>query len=73
MAMTLSTVEQTLLLAAYLRGMPPERYGWISCCDQVVVLSLFYTGDISFEECATGCSGDVPVPPPNDPRGLSFA
>ncbi len=64
MAMTLSTVEQALLLAAYFRGMPPERYGWISCCDQVVVLSLFYTGDISFEECATGCSGDVPVSPP---------
>lgn len=49
--MSLTRVEQSLLLAAFFRGNPPEQDWWTSSCDQVVTLSLFYTGEISFEEC----------------------
>lgn len=49
--MKLSHIEQSLLLAAYFRGNTQTDDRWISCSDQIVVLSLFYTGDISFEQC----------------------
>jgi hypothetical protein len=50
--MSLSRVEQSLILAAYSRGNHPDQVHWSSCCDQVVTLSLFYTGDITPDECA---------------------
>jgi hypothetical protein len=48
----LSTVEESLLLAAYFRGGPPGDHVWTSNSDQILTLSLFYTGDISSEDCA---------------------
>jgi hypothetical protein len=51
-AMRLTSVEQSLVLAAYYRGGNPGEGSWTSNCDQVVTLSLFYTGDISREDCA---------------------
>jgi hypothetical protein len=50
--MQLSTVEQALLLAAYFRGNTLEDGIHSSSCDQVVTLSLFYTGAVTFEDCA---------------------
>jgi hypothetical protein len=49
--MPLAKVEESLLVAAFFRGGNPDDQSWGSNCDQVVTLSLFYTGDISFEEC----------------------
>jgi hypothetical protein len=49
--MPLSTVEESLLVAAYYRGMSPKEHGWVSNSDQIVTLSLFYTGEISSEDC----------------------
>ena len=49
--MTLSRVQQAVLLAAYFRGGDPDEGVWSSSCDQVVMLSLFYSGDISASEC----------------------
>jgi len=43
--MPLTSVEYSLLVGAYFRG------GWTSNSDQIVTLSLFYTGDVSFAEC----------------------
>jgi hypothetical protein len=51
-AMSLTLVEQSLILAAFFRGNPADQGIWSSSCDQVVTLSLFYTGDISETECA---------------------
>jgi hypothetical protein len=48
----MTRIEESLLVAAYYRGGRPEDRGWTSNCDQVVTLSLFYTEDISAEECA---------------------
>ncbi len=48
----LSPVEESLLLAAYFRGGSPDDHVWSSNSDQILTLSLFYTGDISSEECA---------------------
>lgn len=50
--MELTTTEKSIVLAAYFRGMAEEADCWTSNCDQVVTLSLFYTGDLSFDECA---------------------
>lgn len=50
--MALSQTGKSLLVAAYFRGGSPDDQGWGSNCDQVITLSLFYTGDISFEECS---------------------
>ncbi len=47
-----STVEESLLLAAYFRGGSPDDHAWLSNSDQIVTLSLYYTGDISSEDCA---------------------
>lgn len=49
--MLLSRLDQSLLLAAYFRGNTREQPRWTSCCDQIVTLSLFYTGEIDSEEC----------------------
>lgn len=49
--MPLLPIEKTLVVAAYFRGMTQEDSVWISNSDQIVTLSLFYTGDISSEEC----------------------
>jgi hypothetical protein len=51
--MALSSVQNALLLAAYYRGGRHRDGRWISNCDQVVTLSLFYTNDISVAECAS--------------------
>src|SRR5205823_61931 len=52
-AMSLTPIEQSLLLGAYFRGMPDDESGWSSNSDQIVTLSLFYTGDLSPKECAS--------------------
>lgn len=44
-------IHDAIILAAFFRGGDPATFGWISNCDQVVTLSLFYTGDISTGEC----------------------
>ena len=50
--MPLSKTQKSLLVAAYFRGgNPDDGDGWFSNCDQVVTLSLFYTGNMSYEEC----------------------
>ena len=51
--MSLSSIDESLLAAAYFRGgRTPSGIGWSSNTDQVLTLSLFYTGDISAAECA---------------------
>lgn len=50
-AANLSLTEQALLLAAFFRGNPHSQTHWTSSCDQVIALSLFYTGDMSFADC----------------------
>ena len=50
-ATNLSQNEQALLLASFFRGNPLSQTHWTSSCDQVITLSLFYTGHISYEEC----------------------
>ena len=50
-AMNLSDIDNSLLLAAFFRGNTHEQDRWTSCSDQVVTLSLFYTGNISSGEC----------------------
>jgi hypothetical protein len=49
--MHLSSVDQSLLLAAFFRGNTRDQDGWTSSCDQVITLSLFYTGELSADEC----------------------
>ena len=49
--MTLSATDQSLLLAAYFRGNTLDQNHWTSSADQVLTLSLFYTGDITADEC----------------------
>lgn len=49
--MNLSVIDKSLLLAAFFRGNTREQERWTSNSDQVVTLSLFYTGDISSDEC----------------------
>lgn len=46
-----SVVHNSLLLATYFRGNKLEDDRWTSCTDQVLTLSLFYTGDITTDEC----------------------
>lgn len=50
--MPISAVEKSLLVAAYFRGGSSDDSHWTSNSDQIVTLSLFYTGDISSEDCA---------------------
>jgi hypothetical protein len=40
------------LVAAFFRGGGPNDHVWTSNSDQILTLSLFYTGEISSEECA---------------------
>ena len=47
----MTRVQEAILLAAYFRGGNSDAAVWISNCDQVVTLSLFYTGDISATDC----------------------
>lgn len=49
--MSFSSVRSSLLLAAYFRGNKLEDDRWTSCTDQVLTLSLFYTGYITTDEC----------------------
>lgn len=51
--MPLDRIDESLLLAAWFRGRCIEDEDvWTSNADQIITLSLFYTGDISAEECA---------------------
>ena len=47
----LTSVEESLLVAAYFRGRTPAEFRWVSNCDQVITLSFFYTGEISADDC----------------------
>jgi len=49
--MNISLIDNSLLLAAFFRGNTRDQDRWTSSSDQVVTLSLFYTGDISAEDC----------------------
>ena len=49
--MTLTQIEEAILVAAYFRGKDPSAEVWGSNSDQVLTLSLFYTGDIAFDDC----------------------
>ncbi len=49
--MPLTSIEESLLLAAYFRGGSQDEHAWGSNTDQILTLSLFYTGDISFADC----------------------
>jgi hypothetical protein len=49
--MSLTQIEESVLVATFFRGGDPESRIWASNSDQVLTLSLFYTGDISSEEC----------------------
>jgi hypothetical protein len=51
--MPLTSVEEALVLAAYFRGGSQEDRVWTSNTDQILTLSLFYTGDISFADCVS--------------------
>jgi hypothetical protein len=51
--MALTSIEESLLLATYFRcGQWADRV-WTSSSDQILTLSLFYTGDISADECVS--------------------
>jgi hypothetical protein len=49
--MNLSIIDKALLLAAFFRGNIPDQDYSTACSDQVLTLSLFYTGDITAAEC----------------------
>lgn len=49
--MNLTAADEALLLAAYFRGNDQRQQRWTSSCDQVVVLSLFYSGHLNSEQC----------------------
>jgi hypothetical protein len=49
---SLTIVDHALLAAAYFRGLLTTETIGGSCSDQVVTLSLFYTGDLSADDCA---------------------
>ena len=51
--MQLTLIEDAILLAAYFRGKDSSPNVWSSSSDQVVTLSLFYSGDISHDDCAS--------------------
>jgi hypothetical protein len=51
-----SVTEQALLLATYFRGVHPTDHVFKSNSDQILTLSLFYTGDISSDECVARLS-----------------
>ena len=49
--MNFSAIEKSLLLTAFFRENTQDQERWTSSCDQVLTLSLFYTGDITADEC----------------------
>lgn len=49
---SLSLIEESLLVAAYYRGGSSSDEIWRSNSDQIITLSLFYTGELSSEDCA---------------------
>lgn len=49
--MQLTQIEEALVLAAYFRGGRQDDRVWTSNSDQILTLSLFYTGDITCSEC----------------------
>lgn len=49
--MPLSTIEESLILAAYFRGGSQDDLVWSANGDQILTLSLFYTGDITEADC----------------------
>ena len=51
--MNLSVVEKSLLLAAYFRGNTHDDRRWTSSSDQVLTLSLFFTGAITSHDCVS--------------------
>ena len=59
--LSLSPTQQSFLVAAWFRGCA-EQTRWLSNADQIVALSLYYTGDITFEDCTRRFStrGHVP-------------
>jgi hypothetical protein len=62
--MSLSVIHQSLILAAFFRGGTRDQDRWASNSDQVLTLSLFYTGDITSVECQSrfancGCVGSL--------------
>ncbi|MDB5337109.1 MAG: hypothetical protein JWN70_2728 [Planctomycetaceae bacterium] len=54
--LSLTAIENSILLATYFRGESLDTAIWISNTDQIITLSLFYTGDISFADCAARLS-----------------
>ncbi len=48
--MDLSLIQKSLLLATFFRGNKPDQERWISCADQVVTLSLYYTGQLPTDD-----------------------
>ncbi|WP_417387122.1 hypothetical protein [Gimesia sp.] len=49
--MHLTSIEKALILAAYFRGGSPDDETWTSNTDQILTLSLFYSGELTAEEC----------------------
>ena len=45
-------IDDALLLAAYFRGGAPTDVPKTSNSDQIITLSLFFTGELTAEECA---------------------
>lgn len=49
--MPLTTIDESLVLSAYFRGGSQDDPVWTSNSDQILTLSLFYTGTISVVNC----------------------
>ncbi|MEX0726464.1 MAG: hypothetical protein WD065_09370 [Planctomycetaceae bacterium] len=49
--MSLTPVEESLILATFFRGGRQDDPCWTANTDQILTLSLFYTGDITAEDC----------------------
>lgn len=51
-AAPLTRIDESLILAAYFRGgSQAQGNAWFSNTDQILTLSLFYTGDITEADC----------------------
>lgn len=50
-SMPLTSIEKSLLVAAYFRGGSVNDEPWFANTDQILTLSLFYTGEISWSKC----------------------
>lgn len=49
--MHLTSIEKSLILAVFFRGGSPDDETWTSNTDQILTLSLFYSGEMTSEEC----------------------